>query len=70
MASTQEISNQNMTGIVVQDEDCNTLLWLERVDPSMTNNFFSGKSRDDANFSIFARSSPSGNCRSHPTEVD
>lgn len=68
-ASNREISNQNMKGSVAQDENCSTLLWLERVDPSMTNNFFSGKLRDDANFSILSRSSPFGNCRSHPTEV-
>jgi hypothetical protein len=37
-----------------------TLLWLDLVDPSTTNNFFKGNSREEARFSIFSLRSPSG----------
>lgn len=37
-----------------------TLLWLDLVDPSTTNNFFKGNLRDEASFSILSLSSPSG----------
>jgi hypothetical protein len=37
-----------------------TLLWLDLVDPSTTNNFFKGKLREEASFSISSLSSPSG----------
>jgi hypothetical protein len=37
-----------------------TLLWLDLVDPSTTNNFFKGNLREKASFSIFSLSSPSG----------
>jgi hypothetical protein len=42
-----------------------TLLWLDLVDPSTTNNFFKGNLREEASFSIFSLSSPSGSYLSH-----
>jgi hypothetical protein len=37
-----------------------TLLWLDLVDPSTTNNFFKGNLREEARYSIFTLRSPSG----------
>jgi hypothetical protein len=37
-----------------------TLLWLDLVDPSTTNNFFKGNLREEASFSISSLSSPGG----------
>lgn len=55
---TAHVANRNESA----DKSILTLLWLDLVDPSTTNNFFKGNFRDEARASILVLRSPSGSC--------